>query len=406
MTMRSRIAGMAGVMALAGACAGMDVDSPERLVAANNKFTADIYKQVKGKDGNLFLSPYSVSSALSMLYAGAKGNTAKEMVDTLNFGSIPQPEMRVHEYCRMLQKGLNAIEKKGDVQLAVANSLWPQKSFKIEDAFTSRLKIAYGADVTPVDFIGASEDARKKINTWVEDKTKDKIKDLIKPGMLNDMTRLVLANAIYFKGKWENEFDKKLTRKEDFDTGSAKVKADMMMQEKHVGYTDTEEAQVLQLGYKGGDVSMVIVLPKNKADLGKIEEKLSADVLASWTRQMGRPEVKIFLPKFKITSEFSLGGVLATMGIKDAFDSGKADLTGISKGPDRLFVSAVAHKAFVDVNEEGTEAAAATGIMVGTTAMPMEPLVFRADHPFLFVIRENKTGSILFIGRVVDPTKG
>ncbi|MBA4387339.1 MAG: serpin family protein [Verrucomicrobia bacterium] len=406
MRLTKLIAGVMSGVLVAGACPGADIDTPERLVDANNRFTAEIYKRVKDKEGNLFLSPYSISSALAMVYAGAQGNTAKEMADTLHFKDIPQPEVRVHEYCRMLQTGLNAIQKKGDIKLAVANSLWPQKSFKMEDAFIARGKTYYGADVTPVDFVTASEDARKKINTWVEDKTQEKIKDLIKQGMLNDLTRLVLVNAIYFKGKWENEFDKKLTSKMEFDSGAAKVQADMMTQEKHVGYADTEDVQVLQLGYKGGDMSMVIVLPKNKADLGKIEDKLSNEVLAGWTRKMGRPEVKIFIPKFKVTSEFSLSGTLAAMGMKDAFDAGKADLSGISKGPDRLFISAVAHKAFVDVNEEGTEAAAATGIMVGTTAMPAEPLIFRADHPFLFVIRENKTGSILFIGRVVDPTKG
>lgn len=402
--MRSCLMGLLALLSQAGLCFGGENTAAD-LVRANNKFSVELYRQIKGKEGNLFLSPYSISTALAMTYGGARGNTAREMARVLHFSDIANPETEVHKLAQGLQGGLADIQKKGDVQLAVANSLWPQKNFKIEETFLKLTKSRYGVDVTPVDFAGATEDARKTINTWVEQKTNDKIKELLKPGMLDPLTRLVLANAIYFKGKWALEFDKKLTSKQEFDTGKDKIQTDMMTRKDHFRYAQTSEAQILALAYNGGDVSMLVVLPKDKTNLAKVEEKLDGKQLDSWTRQMTSQEVTVTLPKFKTTSEFNLSSTLPAMGMKDAFSAGKADFSGISKPPDALHISAVVHKAFVDVNEEGTEAAAATAVLMTLSAMPDEPVTFIANRPFLFLIMENKSGSILFLGRVVDPSK-
>jgi serpin B len=240
----------------------------------------------------------------------------------------------------------------------------------------------------------------------VESKTQQKIKELIPQGVLTVLTRLVLANAIYFKGDWAVQFDGKATAKAPFHVAPGEtVEAPLMSQKNQFGYAELGELQVLALNYKGKALSMVVLLPKKPDGLAALETSLTPANLEKWTRNLPAREVQVFLPKFKMTSQFRLNEKLRALGMTDAFDESKADFSGLDGRKQYLFITAVLHKAFVEVNEEGTEAAAATAVVIGLRSAPARPLVFRADHPFLFLIRDNRTGSILFLGRVVDPAK-
>jgi serpin B len=294
------------------------------------------------------------------------------------------------------------------VQLAVANSLWPQKDYKFLPDYLELCKKYYGTSIHPVDYVGDTEGARREINTWVEKKTNDKITDLLKPGSLDPSNVLVLVNAIYFKGKWAKRFEVSQTEEQPFylSTNQSST-ARLMQQTEEFGYTEFPGLQVLALPYTGNEVSMVVLLPRQPDGLGELESQLTAPNLAKWTAHLWNRKVQVFLPTFKVTSEFSLGETLADLGMPDAFQYRKADFSGMD-GTHDLYISKVVHKAYVDVDEEGTEAAAATGVvMTRALAIPTEqPIpVFRADHPFLFLIRDNETGSVLFLGRVVDPTQ-
>jgi serpin B len=262
----------------------------------------------------------------------------------------------------------------------------------------------YGVTITPLDYRQAVEKARKIINQWVEEKTKDKIKNLIKPGILNPLTRLVLVNAIYFKGNWASQFDEKRTKDETFYLLSGKrVQAPMMAQKEEFRYAKKESLQVLELPYVGEDLSMIVLLPGKTDGLPELERHLTRGTLMQWLTGLRKQKVQVFLPKFKMTSQFRLDQTLTAMGMRDAFDPNKANFAGMDGRRNWLYIGAVIHKAFVDVNEEGTEAAAATAVAMRIKmARPPSP-IFRADHPFIFLIRDNKTGSILFIGRVLDP---
>ena len=299
-------------------------------------------------------------------------------------------------------KQLNTSGEKGSYELVVANALWGQKDYKFLSEFLTLVRENYGGDLQQVDFAAQTEAARKTINTWVESKTKDKIKELIKPGMLDSMTRLVLTNAIYFKGKWASPFKPELTKDSSFTLlNGEKPNVPMMNQTGKFGYMETNDIQALEMPYVNNDLSMVILLPKQADGIKDLEKELVSDNLAGWLSGIHKREVQVFFPRFKMASEFGLGKVLSAMGMPDAF-SGKADFSGMTGNKD-LFISAVVHKAYVDVNEEGTEAAAATGVVMKLTSI-REPLpVFRADHPFIFLIRDNQTGSILFLGRVANP---
>lgn len=389
-------------------------DGAEMIINGYTAFALDLYAQLKAEEGNLFFSPYSISTALAMTYAGAKGETAEQMADTLCFpeckGADSPGWMRTTEqfhraFGRVIER-LNQQGEKGDYQLSIANALWGQKDYPFLDDFLQLNNDYYHAGLENVDFINETEETRQQINKWVEDKTNEKIKDLIPQGALNALTRLVLTNAIYFKGDWAEQFDKDDTREQDFYVSPDKtIKTPLMYQKKEFRYGQTDTLQLLELPYKGDDLSMLVLLPKEKDGLAALEDQLTAANLTEWQKRMRRPEVEVYLPKFKMTSEFGLSDTLAKMGMPDAFDIARADFSGMS-GKKDLFISAVLHKAFVEVNEEGTEAAAATGVMMSLRSMPMRPLVFRADHPFVFIIKDNHTGSILFVGRVVDPTTG
>jgi serine protease inhibitor len=371
----------------------------EVVVKGNNQFGLDLYGKLRDKDGNLFFSPYSISTALAMTYAGARGQTAEEMAKTLHFDLDHD---KLHPAFKALQEGMKAEKKKAGYRLHVANALWGQKDYRFLPAFLQVTHDNYGVGLQEVDFVKATEQARKTINEWVEKQTENKIKELLQPGILDTMTRLVLTNAIYFKGDWASQFKKDATRDLPFKLGDGKeVKTPLMYQRSKFGYLETGDLQALELPYQGKDLSMVVLLPKKIDGLPSLEKELTTDRLAGWLGRMRASEVQVFLPKFKMTSEFALKPVLASLGMKKLFTV-EADLSGMNGRTD-LYVSAVIHKAYLDVNEEGTEAAAATAVVVwATSARPPVP-VFRPDHPFLFLIRDQRTGSILFMGRLANP---
>ncbi len=375
----------------------------QTLVKGNNAFALDLYAQLKTQEGNLFLSPYSISTALAMTFAGARENTEKQMADVLHF-TLEQEQL--HSEFHDLQIQLKNCVKEG-IELNIANALWLQTGYNFLKDFLKLTEEHYDAGLNHVDFAKDCDAARKKINIWVEQKTNDRIQELIKPGMITPITRLVLTNAIYFKGEWESQFEEELTQEDPFYiTPETTVSVPMMNQEGRYKYVESDELQVLEVPYKGDDLSMVILLPIKKDGLTELENSVNTDRLQEWMNALAWRQVAVFFPKFTMTCEFQLRSALADMGMPIAFTA-KADFSGMT-GEKDLFISGVVHKAFVDVSEEGTEAAAATAVimvMECTVVEPTPPAVFRADHPFIFVIRDNHSGSILFIGRVVDPSK-
>jgi serpin B len=373
----------------------------ETVVKGDNEFAFDLYGQLRNKDGNLFFSPESISMALAMTYAGARGETADEMAKTLHFTLPPN---KLHPTYAALIRELNGEGKKRGYKLSIANALWGQKGEGFKDDFIKLTHDNYGAGLREVDFAHAAEEVRQEINTWVEKQTQDRIKDLLQPGTVDAMTRLVLTNAIYFKGDWSSQFKKDRTREEEFDDGTGtKTKTPLMQQRARFRYFDAGNLQVLEMPYAGKDLSMVVLLPRKSDGLAELEKLLSADQHAGWLAKAREEEVEVTLPKFKTTSKFDLNDQLSALGMKKAFIAGQANFSGMN-GREDLYLGFVLHKAYVDVNEEGTEAAAATGVGVKALALPKYP-VFRADHPFVFLIRDTHTGGILFLGRLVNPTK-
>jgi serpin B len=300
----------------------------------------------------------------------------------------------------------NPLTRKHDVQLHLAAGLWGQKGYHFRDGYLRLIQECYGASMRDVDF-AAAETARRTINDWVEKQTHDKIRELFKPGVLDAGTRLVLTSAIYFKGAWTHPFDKSQSQEETFTTGDSRnVPVRMMKQTETFGYFENDELQGLRMPYEGNHWALVVLLPKKKDGLPALEKTLTAEKLTKWLGQMQQTEVAVSLPKWKMTSAFSLAETLKTLGMRKVFAPGEADLSGMNDGREPLYVSAVVHQAFVDVTEEGTEAAAATGAAVESLSAPFSPPMrpeFRADHPFIFAISDVRTGTILFLGRVVTP---
>ncbi len=380
--------------------AASDVHGP---AAGNATFAWDLYARLKGPEGNLFFSPYSISGCLAMTCAGARGETASQMVQTLHLSS---DQAQLASAFGELQRQLNAIEQKQGIELKVANGLWRQQGHPFLPAFLDVAMTTYEAKLEQVDFRTQAEPARQEVNNWVSQRTKGKITNLLQPGMVDPTTRLILVNAIYFKGQWAHPFNPTNTTHAPFSvTASHRVQAPLMHLKANFRYMEVEGAQLLELPYAGGDLSMVLLLPKESGGLTALEGLLNQQTLDNWLKRVLNLQVDVFLPKFKLTAQFSLARTLAQMGMRDAF-SPAADFSGMDGARD-LFISAVVHKAFVDVNEEGTEAAAATGTTMKLLAVrPQAIPTFRADHPFIFLIRDTHSGSILFLGRVLDPTKG
>lgn len=376
-------------------------DAVRSVARSNNEFAFDLYGQLSAAEsGNLFFSPASISTALAMVYAGAEGETEDEMAAALK---LDVPEKQVHAAFDSLMTALNAPEQER-YELRIANRLWGQAGYDFLPTYLETTRESYGAELAQVDFGKNTEQVRGTINAWIERQTNDKIEELIPRGSLSALTRLVLTNAIYFKGTWEHEFDKDATQDAAFRVSADdRIDVPLMFQKRRFRYGETKDLQLLEMAYKGGDLSMLVLLPKQKDNaLPAIEENLSAESLSAWTSRMRMQEVRVYLPRFELTKEFQLNSMLSALGMPSAFEPGRADFSGMNGRKD-LYISAALHKAFVDVNEEGTEAAAATGVVVGVTAVAPEPKVFRADHPFVFVIRHGGTGSILFMGRINNP---
>ena len=371
---------------------------------AVNDFCFDLFKNLKeSEEGNLFYSPYSVFTALAMTYEGARGNTASEMKDVL---SVEQDNESFHEYMKSLYEYLN---KNSDYNISTANALWPDIDFNLLDDYTSVIEEYYGGNAEPVDY-SDHEKAAGIINSWVEDKTNNLIKNLVPPTAIDPvLTRLILTNAIYFKGTWKIQFDEENTTKRDFlNSDGTQVSVDTMSltgTEDLFNYTETEDLKILELEYKGSDLSMMILLPKEESltDLSKIISSLNRDSYKEWLDEMTQKEVDLYLPKFKFETKYSLEEYLIDMGMIDAFSGINADFSGMNEKED-LFISKVLHKAFVEVNEEGTEAAAATAVVMFTTSADPnntpKRIVVDCDQPFLFTIHHKETGTILFIGEV------
>ncbi len=378
-------------------------ESVEKLVNDNNNFAVNLYKKLyeKNPDDNTFFSPFSISLALSMTYAGARGQTAKQMKEAL---CLELPDDVVHKAFHDL---ISSIGNRGKgYVLEVANALWGDKGYQFLKEFLDIVNTYYNGGFYEVSFRTDPEGSRKKINRWVEKKTHEKIKDLLPPNSITSLTRLVITNAIYFKGEWEFPFEKENTQDMPFYTTlNTTVEAPMMYVEKKFEYmTKKGKYQLLMLPYGDGTLSMVILLPVEKNGLSQIEEEMTWDELYESMVLTREKKVKVYLPKFKAERTYELVGILREMGMKDAFTD-KADFSGMEPKKE-LYISNIVHKAYIDVNEEGTEAAAATGVVVALKAMmPEEPVVFKADHPFMYFIIHNPTGQILFMGRMVNPTE-
>ena len=370
-----------------------------------NKFALELYRKLAGQDGNLIYSPFSIYQAFLMVYAGADAETKAEIAQALEIDIDDEED--VHNLMNALNKLLTTKPDYLDqnaqpLQFNVANSLWVQEDVEINQDFLDTLSANYNAGLKLVDF-SKSEDARQAINLWVAAQTNDKIKDLIPEGLLNELTRLVIANAVYFKGAWQNPFDPNNPASEPFYLLDGSEQAVEMMRNSYTGAAlVSEDFQAVKLNYQGGNYAMAVIMPTD--DLTGFEQSLDEDalkqILAEFNGIFG--QVNLGLPKFRIESTFNLGDQMKALGIQQAFDSQAADFTGISDKMD-LYITDVLHKAYIDVNEEGTEAAAATAIAVGTTSMPADSWDITFDHPFIYVIYETTTNTVVFMGRVVAP---
>jgi serpin B len=374
------------------------------VVEGNNAFAFDLYAQLKKDAGNLIFSPFSISTALAMTYTGARGETEKQMREVLNFAD---DQTEVHS---ALKSTLNdVVQRAADagIELSIANSLWADHRLELLKEFVDLLRANYAAEVDLIDFTD-KEKARGIINAWVERKTHGRIRDIVPPGGLGDLPMLALVNAIHFKALWRQAFLGRTHDSEFYTSLKDHVVVRMMQQEAEYDYTEDEECQVLSMSYKGDDLSMTVVLPRQRDGLDDLERWMDATWINTRIRRMKRRKVKVFFPKFKHTRFVPLAQILEAMGMKDAFSSERADFSGIDSDA-ALYISGVLHKAFVEVNEKGTEAAAATLVLGEPLCRPRRPPkmppVFRADHPFIFIIRDNRSGSILFMGRVVDPAR-
>ena len=383
--------------------AGAAGEMAATVAESDNAFAVDVYGALKSQPGNLFLSPYSISSALAMTSEGARGETRSQMAAVLHAG----PDATAYRKSRgALAKRFDAIAAGRNVELAIANALWPQENYVYRKEFIGIATGDYRAGVHPVNYVKDAEGARARINSWASDNTHGKIPELIGPGVLNSMTRMVLTNAVYFLGGWLEPFDKNDTKDGDFTRlDGSKVAVPLMYQSEKFDYAEEPGLQVLAMPYKGRDLIMTVVLPRETAGLPELEERLAVDSFRKWRDGLSYQKVRVTFPRYKYSAGFELGDVLRGLGMTDAFDPAKADFSGMD-GTRQLFVSNVIHKAFVDVDEKGTEAAAATGVVMSLAAAPMpdEPKEFRADHPFLFYISDRQSGAVLFLGRVVDPS--
>jgi serpin B len=379
----------------------------DQLVSGNTAFAFDLYNAVRNQDGNMVYSPYSISLAFAMAYGGAKGDTAAQMTETLHY---TLPGEQFHPAINALDLDLAGrpaeaayVEKKDRFQLNIANSLWGQDGWSFLPDYLDLLAKNYGAGMRLVDFKKDPEGARQQINDWVSDQTRSRIKDLIPPGVIDIMTRLVLANAIYFKATWEYEFDANVTADRQFFLLNGDLVDVPMMQIRHsknLSYAAGDGWQAVALPYKGGLTEMVILLP-DAGNFEAFESGLTAEEYEQILAAMDSQEVILSMPKFSFETRYGLKAILAGMGLQAAFDPNAADFSGID-GVRDLYIADAIHKAFIAVDEKGTEAAAATAVVMLEASLP-QGIVLTIDRPFFYVIRDVPTGTILFMGRVLDP---
>ena len=374
----------------------------EKASDSVNNFCLKLYaKLTEGSDeSNVFFSPASISIALAMIYAGTKGNTAKEVEQLLNWDT----PKTVHKMMKSLQE---RILSSAGVELHLANRLWAQEGFTILKLYTDQLKSQYQAEMGAADFQRKSEEARKDINQWVEEKTNAKIKDMLDSGALGPDTKLVLVNAVYFKGLWEQEFLKEHSVDWDFKINTSNTcKVTLMNKTAQFMYAKSKDlaCQILKLKYKQSDMAMMVFLPDEVDGLPELEKKLDVTELKRCSTMLSSTKLRVSIPKFTANCKFALKHILGKLGILSLFSSQDADLSGVT-GNKGLFVTEAIHQAFVDVNEQGTEAAAATAMMMAPTCIPTldPPPHFLADHPFLFFIQSGQSGAILFAGKIVRP---
>ena len=377
--------------------------SLSELTAGNTAFAFDLYQAIRESSGNLFFSPFSISTALAMPYAGARNETERQMAATLHF---TQPQEILHPAFNALDRELSDSEVapgEQDFELRLANSLWGQIDFEIEAEFLDLIAGSYGAGLRLVDFIEpvSREQARLAINQWASDQTEGKIEDLIPERVLTDLTRLVLANAIYFNAKWDRPFLNG-TKDDEFDLlGGDQVTVPMMSRRASTKYAQGQGYQAVELAYKGGSAQMIVLLP-DQGRFEDIESSLGKELMEEILQEFASTDVKLFMPRFEYEASLVLADTLAEMGMRDAFAAQRADFTGIVVNPNpRLYISDVLHKAFVAVDEIGTEAAASTAVVMEIESMPT---VVKIDRPFIFIIRDSRHATILFMGRVLDPT--
>lgn len=373
----------------------------QSITEGNNQFAINLLHKLANSTGNTFYSPYSISTALFMTTAGAKGQTEKQMLDVLKHN------LNTAAYHQLFADHSAKVEKKEKIQLSIANSIWMQKGFIFLPAFINMLEKVYKSKMNECNFAANPDAEAKKINKWVEGKTKNKIKDLIKPGVLKPTTKMVLVNAIYFYGAWEKEFPKENTAQDKFYLkNNSSVNVDFMNHEYKMQYTMDTDFELVSIPYMKGEASMLIFLPKQKGHFDEALKSLTFEKYTALTRLLQTQKVNLTIPKFTMTSEFELSKTLAEMGMPLPFTDA-ADFSGMN-GEKDLKIDKVIHKAFVDVSEKGTEAAAATAVVVvGKSAIldPEKVIYFKADHPFIFMIRDNATDQILFAGVVNKPGK-
>ena len=376
------------------------------LVSGNTEFAMALYQLLKEDDGNIFYSPYSISAALAMTYGGAKNETGLQMVETLRF---TLEQARLHAAFNTLDTALNSrgqgAKGKDDEPfvLKVVNAIWGQKDYQFETSYLDLLAENYGAGLRILDFIKSPDDSRKTINDWVAKETEQRIKDLLPDGSIDALTRLVLTNAVYFNGGWLTPFAEDATKDGAFNlVNGRKVTVPMMFQSSGMGYAAGEGDQAVELKYDGGELSMVILLPE-AGTFKAFEDSLDGQTLDGIIAGIKNNTVNLTMPKFEFDSEFGLNDVLTAMGMPIAFDPDRADFSGMT-GNRELYITDVVHKAFVSVDEFGTEAAAATGVIMGITSAPLDPATVTIDRPFIFLIRDIATGAVIFTGRVMDPS--
>lgn len=381
------------------------------LSEGNTAFAFDLYQQVRSEEGNLFYSPYSVSQAVALVYAGANGETAQQIAETMQY-TLP-PDQLASGFGNInaaLQNQVDSLPEEyqdAAFQLTIANSLWGQQNYPFADAYLNTLRDSFGSELRFVDYRNAAETARQDINAWVAENTNNKIPSVVPEGALTERTRLVLANAIYFNARWRNEFPAFSTQDADFTTiAGDTVQVPMMAQEDYFAYVDGDTYDAVSLPYVGDTTSMILILPE---DFSAFEESLDAATFRDIVESMGTGRAIVEIPRFEINADLQLGTLLQQMGMQDAFDGGAADFSGMVQNgefPDgNLALDAALHRAVVKVDEEGTEAAAVTIIMMGaTSAPPPATFTFRADKPFIFAIYDHQTGTVLFLGRLVDPS--